>query len=132
MLFLIPSLKLLVIHMPFEVKPHRKIHKYISAILKGLLFEMGTDSCYCCCCCFFFCSLWSQTRQKKTHLLPSYVSFSTNFVYRMRSVQLYSHVKIGQFPERCNVNTTLQTCSHGYHYKTVCTTHVSVNDLSVV
>ena len=81
---------------------------------------------------FFFCSLWSQTRQKKTHLLPSYVSFSTNFVYRMRSVQLYSHVKIGQFPERCNVNTTLQTCSHGYHYKTVCTTHVSVNDLSVM
>ena len=73
-----------------------------------------------------------KTHLRTDHVLPSYVSLSTNFVYRMRSAQLYSHVKIGQFPERCNVNTTLQTCSHGYHYKFVCTTHVSVNDLSVM
>ena len=97
-------------------------------VMNSVIFNsqpQTTDNTY-----FFLCS--PKADKKKTHVLPSYVSFSTNFVYRMRSAQLYSHVKIGQFPERCNVNTTLQTCSHGYHYKTVCTTHVSVNDLSVM
>ena len=57
-------------HMPFEVDPQRKVLKYISAILKGLFFDMVTDSCYCC---FFFWSLWPQTAEKKNSLLTDHV-----------------------------------------------------------